>query len=69
MSGTWGGCATVPSRGAPTFETEELNRRFDALPGSHHLFMGFFPQYMLAEVQDVLDELDMADEVFVKYST
>ncbi len=31
--------------------------------------MGMFPQYMLAEVQGVLDELDLADDVFVKYST
>ena len=30
--------------------------------------MGFFPQYMLLEVQGVLDELGLADEVLVKYS-
>ncbi len=37
--------------------------------GDHYLFMGLFPQYMLAKVQGVLDELDMADDVFVNYST
>jgi hypothetical protein len=31
--------------------------------------MGLFPQYMLATVQRVLDEFDMADDVFVNYST
>ena len=33
------------------------------------LFMGLFPQYMLGAIQGVLDELDIADDVFVKYST
>jgi hypothetical protein len=55
--------------GGPVFETSEVNRRFDALPGSHYLFMGLHPQWMLAEIQGILDELDMADDVFVKYST
>jgi hypothetical protein len=31
--------------------------------------MGWFPQYMLKAVQGILDELDMADGVFVSYST
>lgn len=57
------------SHDGPVFETMEPNRQFDPLPGSHYLFMGFFPQYMLGEVQGVLDELDMADDVFVRYST
>lgn len=57
------------SHGGPVFQTAEPNRQFDALPGSHYLFMGLFPQYMLAEIQGLLDELDMADDMFVKYST
>ena len=43
--------------------------RWDALPPSHYLYMGLFPQHMLGEIQGVLRELDMADDVFVKYST
>ena len=38
-------------------------------PGSHYLFMGLVPQYMLADIQGILDDLDMADNLFVKYST
>jgi hypothetical protein len=30
--------------------------------------MGYFPQYMLGHVQGVLDQLGLADDVFVKYS-
>jgi hypothetical protein len=57
------------SHGGPVHETEKWISQWDAL-GSHYLFMGFVPQYMLAEIQGVLDELDMADDVlFVKYST
>ncbi len=52
----------------PVFETQAWTSRWDKL-GDHYLFMGFFPQYMLAAVQGVLDELDMADGVFVSYST
>lgn len=58
------------SRGGPVFETEKWHGQWDALQGSYYLFMGYVPQYMLAEIQGVLDELDMADDVlFVKYST
>ena len=42
--------------------------QWDTLPPSHYLFMGLYPQYMLDAIQRVLDELDMADEVYVKYS-
>ena len=52
----------------PVFKTQEWPGQWDKL-GDHYLFMGMFPQYMLAEVQGVLDELDLADDVFVKYST
>ena len=58
------------SHGGPVFETEKWPSQWDVLQGSRYLFMGFVPQYMLAEIQGVLDELDMADDVlFVKYST
>jgi len=53
----------------PVFTTEKWQSQWDALPGSHYLFMGLFPQYMLAEIQAILDDLDMADNLFVKYST
>lgn len=56
------------SRRGPVFTTQEWNGRWEKL-GDHYLFMGLFPQYMLAAVQGVLDELDMADGVFVNYST
>lgn len=51
----------------PIYKTQEWNGRWEKL-GDHYLFMGMFPQYMLAAVQGVLDELDMADNVFVSYS-
>lgn len=50
------------------FKTQAWNGRWEKL-GDHYLFMGWFPQYMLAGVQSILDEFDMADDVFVKYST
>ena len=56
------------SHGGPVYKTQESNSRWGKL-GDHYLFMGYFPQYMLAEVQSVLDAFDMADGVFVKYST
>jgi hypothetical protein len=50
-------------------ETKAREGQWDALADSHYLYMGFFPQYMLREVQSVLDELGLADEVLVKYSS
>lgn len=44
-----------------------MGSQWDALADSHYLFMGLFPQYMLGEIQGVLDALGLADEVFVKY--
>ena len=38
------------------------------LQPSHYLYTGLFPQYCLAQVQGVLDDLDMADEVLVKFT-
>ena len=57
------------SRKGPIFETKEWESQWDALADSHYLFMGFVPQYMLGEIQGVLDELGLADEVLVKYSS
>lgn len=56
------------SHNGPVFKTEAWTSRWERL-GDHYLFMGLFPQYMLAVVQGILDELDMADDVFVNYST
>ena len=53
----------------PVFKSEEWKSQWNALPGSHYLFMGLVPQYMLAEMQGILDELNMAEELSVKYST
>lgn len=56
------------SKNEPIFETKAWESQWDALMDSHYLFMGYIPQYMLGHVQGVLDELGLADEVFVKYS-
>jgi hypothetical protein len=40
--------------GGPIFETNEVNRRFEALQGSDYLFMGLYPHWMLAEIQGIL---------------
>lgn len=56
------------SHGGPVFKTQAWHSQWEPL-GDHYLFMGYFPQYMLKEVQGILDELDMADDVFVHYST
>jgi hypothetical protein len=42
-------------------ETPETGSRYDSLDGSHYLFMGLFPQYMLSNTQRVLDDLNMAE--------
>ena len=39
------------------------------LGNSYYLYAGLFPQWALEETQRVLDELDLADHVIVKYST
>lgn len=56
------------SRQGPIFKTQEWPSQWRKL-GDHYLFMGLFPQYMLADVQRILDEFDMADDVLVKYAT
>jgi hypothetical protein len=58
-------CAT---HDGPVFETEAWPSQWDALDGSHFLFMGLFPQYMLGELQSILDEFGIAEDVLVKYA-
>ena len=50
-------------------ETKAWKGQWDALADSHYLYVGYYPQYLLREVQGVLDELGLADEVLVKYSS
>jgi hypothetical protein len=61
--------AYVQRHNGPIYMTKQWNGQWDPLPGSHFLFMGLFPQYMLQEVKDVLDALLLAEDVFVKYAT
>lgn len=58
----------LQTRRGPIFEREEWRGQWEALDGSHYLFMGLFPQYMLGDVQEVLDALQLSEDVFVKYS-
>ncbi|HEY5249600.1 MAG TPA: DUF262 domain-containing protein, partial [Dermatophilaceae bacterium] len=51
----------------PVFRAKAWNGKWEALDETHYLFIGLFPQYLLASVQGVLDELGIADEVFVSY--
>jgi hypothetical protein len=55
------------SRKAPIFETRVPGAKYDVLD-SHYLYMGYFPRHALGHVQGVLEELGLADEVFIKYS-
>jgi hypothetical protein len=62
--------AYTATHGGPVHTTEAWPSQWEALEGgSHYLFTGLFPQYMLAEVQQVLDEFDIADDVFLRYSS
>ena len=60
--------AYCAARDGPVFETEAWPSQSDSLGGSHCLFMGLFPQYMLGEVQSILDEFGIAEDVHVKYA-
>lgn len=53
----------------PAFAEKAWNGQWDALGDSHYLFMGLFPQYMLGSTQRILDELGIADDVLIKYSS
>jgi hypothetical protein len=55
-------------RGGPIYEAQSWNGHWDQLDESNYLFMGWDSKYMLTAVQGVLEEADLAAEVFVKYS-
>ena len=55
-------------RGGPIFDAQSWNGQWDGLDESHFLYMGWDSRYMLTAVQGVLEESDVASEVFVKYS-
>ena len=55
-------------RGGPIFDAQSWNGQWDGLDESHFLYMGWDSRYMLTAVQGVLEESDLASEVFVKYS-
>jgi hypothetical protein len=49
-------------------EKKDESPHWVPLQPSHYLYTGLFPQYCLAQVQGVLDDLDVADEVLVKFT-
>ena len=54
----------------PVFPTREWNgHALGPLDEVHYLFIGWFPHYMLSDLQRILDELGLADEVLIKYAT
>ena len=55
-------------RGGPIYPEQAWNGQWDALDDANFLYMGWDSRYMLTAVQGVLDEADIASEVFVKYS-
>lgn len=60
--------AMVGTKDSPVWESKQWSSQWDRLGDTHYLFMGLFPQYMLAAVQRVVDELNIADELLVKLS-
>lgn len=60
--------AFTARRGGPVYEAMAWNGHWDALDETHFLYMGWDSRYMLSAVQGVLDQTDLASEVFVKYS-
>ena len=57
----------VTTHGGPIFKTQEWSGRWLPLDGGFFLFDGYFPYYLLAETQQALDELGLAELVLVKY--
>ncbi len=55
-------------RGGPVYEGQSWNGQWDVLDDTHSLYMGWDSSYMLSAVQGVLEEADLAAEVFLKYS-
>ncbi len=51
------------------FKTKAWNGQWEPLDPHHYLFMGLFPQWMLADLQGMLDELNLAETVLIKFST
>ena len=44
-------------------------RRLVPIDESHYLYAGWDPQYLLTNIQALLDQLDLADGVLIKYAT
>ncbi|CAN5748913.1 DUF262 and DUF1524 domain-containing protein [soil metagenome] len=49
-------------------ETKDPHFIFDPLGESHYLYNGWLPQFNLGEIQELLDEFNLADEMFLKYT-
>ncbi|AXL12333.1 DUF262 domain-containing protein [Microbacterium foliorum] len=56
------------AHGGPIYEGTAWKGQWDQLDDTHHLYMGWDSTYMMSAVQGVLQEADIASEVFVKYS-
>lgn len=55
-------------RGGPLFDAQAWRGEWRVLDEGHHLYLGWDSNYMMAAVQGVLDEAEIASEVFIKYS-
>lgn len=55
-------------RGGPIYAERAWNGQWERLDDGHDLYMGWDSRYMLTAVQEVLEEVGYAPEVFVKYS-
>jgi hypothetical protein len=60
--------AFTARRGGPIFEAQAWNGHWDEIDAAHFIYMGWDSKYMLSAVQALLDDADIAAEVFVKYS-
>ncbi|KQZ25095.1 DUF262 domain-containing protein [Microbacterium sp. Root553] len=56
------------AHGGPIYDGTAWKGQWDRLDDTHHLYMGWDSTYMMSAVQGVLQEADIASEVFVKYS-
>lgn len=54
--------------GGPIYDERAWNGPWDQLDDDHFLYMGWDSKYMMSAVQGLLEESDLAEEVFVKYS-
>ncbi|MFS0732994.1 DUF262 domain-containing protein [Microbacterium sp. 1P10UB] len=55
-------------RGGPIYPAPSWNGQWDRLNDDNHLYMGWDAKYMLTALQEALEEVGTASEVFVKYS-